>query len=209
MLITGCNHSTTDDETTTNTECDNAVNATEYETTSDSGEDETTSALLEGMAYQFEDGAYVSIEELLAPMKNLNNICQGLSDSAAFSTVYPDDVINKLIEYNGFDSPSTYADFLYTTYIQMYGDSFSLRNEYISCSILDDEQLSDLTAFYHEYFFTAIEPDYAFIVESEFCVTYTDEEGNEQGDYSSDYYIAYSLDGNIYLDYFYVDSLDL
>ena len=207
-LLTGCSNSAPADDATGNTN-DTEVNATEYESTSDTNESESTSELLDGMAYQFEDGAYVTIDELLCPMNTLNNICQGVCDSTAFSKVYPDDVLMKLIEYNAFDSAETYADFLLTTYTQMYGSDFSLSNEYISCSLLTDEQLSDMTAFYEEYFFTEINADYAFIVESKFCVTYTDEDGNEQGDYSSDYYIAYSLNGCIFLDYFYVDSLDL
>ena len=78
-----------------------------------------------------------------------------------------------------------------------------------SVAITDHGVMFGVIDFYKEFFFTDIEPEFAFIVESEFCVTYNDEEGNEQRDCSSDYYIAYRIHDIIYLDYFYVDSLDL
>lgn len=203
ILVTGCGCSSTpDDKTSTDNTNDTEVNATEYETTSDNTEEESTSIMLD-------DGTCLSIDALLSPMNSLNAICQGDSGSDSFDKVYPEAVISKLIEYNNFESTEIYADFLNTAYVQMYGDSFSIANEYISCLALDEQQLEDMREFYNEYFFTDIEPVYAFIVESEFCVTYTDEEGNELEDCSSDYFIAYCLDDVIYLDYFYVDTLDL
>ena len=213
MISAGCSNSkqpaNTTDATAPSTGTE--VNATELTSTAsdDNNENETTSSLPEGMAYQLEDGSFISIESLLAPMNTLNSICAGLSDSPCFTNVYPDGVCEKLIEYNQFDSVADYADFLYTTYVQMYGSEYTLSNEYISCNPLDEEQLDDMIDFYNKFFFTDIEPEYAFIVNSEFCVTYKDDEGNEQQDCSSDYYIAYLYNNTIYLDYFYVDSLDL
>lgn len=210
LLLSGCDNTSTPDSTTASiVQTDTEVNATESETTSADKENETTAALPDDMAYQLEDESFISIDELLAPMNKLNSICQGVSSTLGFTDIYPKEVLDKLIEYNHFTSMTEYADFLYTTYVQMYGDIYSLSNEYISCTPLDDNQLKDMIDFYKEFFFTDIKPEFAFIVESEFCVTYNDEEGNEQRDCSSDYYIAYRIHDVIYLDYFYVDSLDL
>lgn len=204
-----CDNSTATDTSIDDSQNNTVVNATES-VTNDGGVEQTTNSLLpEGIAYQFEDGTYITIESLLSPMLALNAICQGTSSSLQFDKIYPTDVLTKLVEYNHFKSSNDYADFLFTAYVQLYGDTFSLTNKFLSCTPLDYDELKDMTEFYNEYFFVDIIPDFAFIVESEFNITYTDEEGNEQNDSSSDYYIAYCLNGVIYLDYFYVDSLDL
>ncbi|MBQ2745628.1 MAG: hypothetical protein IJF37_08485 [Lachnospiraceae bacterium] len=209
FIVTGCscsNEPDIDDNTiaqsSTSTSDITEANGTETET-------ETSTLLPEGMAYQLEDGSYIEIDQLLAPMNSLNSICQGLSNSDSWLSVYPVGVTEKLAEYNEFESIEEYADFLHTAYVQMYGENYTLSNEYKSCSLLDEEQLSDMSEFYSDHFYVDILPEYAFIVESQFCVTYTDEEGEEQQDCTSDYYIAYYLDGSMYLDYFYVDSIDL
>lgn len=206
FIVTGCSCSNEPNITDNTTESPtNTGDITEANGT----ETETSTLLPDGMAYQFEDGSYMEIDQLLAPMDTLNSICEGLSNFDSLSSVYPEGVAAKLAEYNDFESAEVYADFLYTTYVQMYGENFSISNEYKSCSPLDKKSLADLNEFYAEHFYVDILPEYAFIVESQFCVTYTDEAGEEQQDCASDYYIAYYFDGSIYLDYFYVDTLDL
>ena len=91
----------------------------------------------------------------------------------------------------------------------MYGNDFSIKNEFKSCTLVSDEYINDMTDFYKEYFFTEITPDYAFIVESTFVVSYKDEKGNAKEDSSSDFYIAYYMNNTFYIDYFFVDTLDL
>ena len=206
MLLTACNYNSqnnSNERTDINTE----VGATVATTTSDINE--TTSNLPEGLAYQFENGTFISIDSLISPMNKLNQICQGISSSVNFSDIYPYDIAIKLAEFNGVTDVSAYADFMYQRYIQMYGEDFSMHNEYISCTPLSDDELLDMSKFYDEYFFTNITAEYGFIVESTFKVTYKDEAGNVKEDSSIDYYIAYSLNGIIYIDYFYVDTLDL
>lgn len=207
FIMTFCSCSNEQDISENNT-TESSTKNSEY-TETNGNETETSTLLPDGMAYRFEDGTCIEIDKLLAPMNALNSICAGLSSYNNFSSVYPDAVIAKLAEYNYFESPEIYADFLYTTYLQMYGENFSLSNEYISCSVMDDDSIVDMSEFYSEYFFVDIVPEYAFIVESEFCVTYVDEAGDEQQEQTPDYYIAYYFDGSMYLDYFYVDTLDL
>ncbi len=207
IITTGCScfEGQTPSSTTTTEYSSNEDDVTE----ANGNETETSTLLPEGMAYLFDDGSYMEIEKLLAPMNTLNAICSGLSDYTDLTLVYPEEITIKLAEYNSFESPEVYADFLNTAYVQMYGESFTLSNDYKSCSLLDEDTLANMSEFYKEYFFVDISPEYAFIVESEFCVTYKDEAGDKQLDCISDYYIAYNFNGYIYLDYFFVDTLDL
>ncbi len=211
MLLTACSYNnelqnnTTDSDASTGT--DTEVGATEITTTGQN--EETTPVLPEGMAYRFEDGTFISIDNLMTPMNKLNMICQGISGNLSFSGIYPDDVVKKLAEFNNTNSIVEYAEFMFQSYKQMYGNGFSIKNEYKSCSRVSDEDISDMIDFYREYFFTEINPDYAFIVESTFVVSYKDEEGNANEDSSSDFYIAYYMNNTFYIDYFFVDTLDL
>ena len=193
--------------TVTSTNANTEVLATEITTTNQI--EETTAALPDGMAYQLEDGSYISIDSLISPMNKLNMICQGVSGTVSFSGIYPDDVAIKLAEFNRTKDPAQYADFLHQSYIQIYGSDFSVRNEYVACTPLSKEEIEDMKVFYKDYFFTEISPEYAFIVESTFKVVYKDEEGNETEDSSSDFYIAYCINDIFYVDYFFADTLDL
>lgn len=207
ILLTACNSNNEFEGNTTGNVPNTEVGATEITTTGQN--QETTPVLPEGMAYRFEDGTFISIDSLMTPMNKLNMICQGISGSLSFSGIYPDDVVKKLAEFNNTNSPVEYAEFMFQSYKQMYGNDFSIKNEYKSCSRVSDEDISDMIDFYREYFFTEINPDYAFIVESTFVVSYKDEEGNANEDSSSDFYIAYYMNNTFYIDYFFVDTLDL
>jgi len=211
-FIAGCsaqnngeNNNTTGSSTDKNS--DTEVLATEITTTNPN--EETTATLPDGMAYQLEDGSFISIDELITPMNKLNMICQGISETASFSGIYPDDIANKLAKFNKAENPEQYADFLHHSYMQIYGTDFSVKNEYLSCTPLSYEEIEDMKEFYNNYFSTEISPEYAFIVESTFTVTYKDEEGNEAKDSSSDFYIAYCINDIFYIDYFFADTLDL
>ena len=102
-----------------------------------------------------------------------------------------------------------YASKLNSLYVQIYSNDFAMSNEYVACSILSESQLEDFIQFYADNVGADIVPEYAFIVESEYTITYTDEAGEEQSDCDTDYYIAYFYDGMMYLDYYYIDTLDL
>lgn len=208
LLLTACSYNNTN-ENTENRTTNIGTEAGATEITSPYDNEETTSTLPEGMAYQLEDGTYISIDSLISPMNKLNNICQGLSDSLDFSGIYPPDVANKLAEYNNSKDTTAYAEYMFKTYVEMYGEDFSMQNEYISCSPLTDNELDNMAEFYAEYFLTNMTPKYGFIVKSAFKVTYKDEAGNAQEDTATDYYIAYSFNDVIYIDYFYVDTIDL
>ncbi len=209
LFLTACSNCTQDNTPQTPIETDNSAQAGATEVTTTTDTEETTTVLPEGMAHQFDDGEYISIDSLISPMNKLNNICQGIYSTITFEGIYPQDVISKLVEFNGVKNETEYADFMYQRYIQMYGENFSLLNEYISCNLLSEDELEDMITFYDEYFSTNILPEYAFVVKSNFKVSYTDKKGNVLEDSSSDYYIAYSINGVIYIDYFYVDTLDL
>lgn len=198
------------------TGCDNTqgepANATAEETSSKSPATtnplETTSPLPEGVAYIMEDGTSIFIDDLLSPIQLYNNICTtGNADN--FNSVYPQEVIDYILQAYGAESTDSYALQIYDLYHKTYNDNFSMTNEYKSCQLLTQSQLEDFSSFYFEHIGTELTPDYGFIVESEYSITYIDENGEEQSDSETDYYIAYSLNRIIYLDYYYIDTLDL
>lgn len=187
------------------------TNATEIASTTsqetESNTEETTS-LPEGVAYIMEDGTSILIEELLTPMHIYNTICStGLSDG--FDSVYPQTVIDFILNDSDIETIDDYAEQLYTLGSEIYYENFLMSNEYISCKPLSPEQLEDFKEFYLENMETEILPEYGFIVESEYIITYTDEAGEEQSDSATDYFIAYCFNGKMYLDYFYINTLDL
>lgn len=201
FYITGCDNTPKEPANATAQET-----ATETASTSDSSE--TTSIFPEGVAYVMEDGTSVFIDDLLLPVLLYNDICTtGKSDN--FYSVYPQPVIDFILLTNATEDIHSYASKLYDLYHEVYGSSFSMKNEFLSCQPLTQSQLEDFSAFYFENIGFELVPDYGFLVESSYIITYTDENGEEQSDSETDYYIAYSLKGQMYLDYYYVDILDL
>ena len=181
-------------------------NTTQDETTSEYTEE--TTELPEGVAYIMEDGSSVLIDSLLKPVQTYNRICL-TADADSFTSVFPDEVIAFNLEAYDVETIADYASKLNSLYVQIYSNDFAMSNEYVACSILSESQLEDFIQFYADNVGADIVPEYAFIVESEYTITYTDEAGEEQSDCDTDYYIAYFYDGMMYLDYYYIDTLDL
>lgn len=190
---------------------DSPANATEY--TSDSEEtstadDEETTLLPEGTAYILDDGTPIYTEDLMAPVNIYNTICT-TANPEGFSSVFPECIINTISEAAECGDIDEYASYLYELYCQVYNDNFSMSNDYVSCELLNKSDIESFSKFYSEHFGEEIIPEYAFIVESTYQITYDDEEGNEQSDSDTDFFIAYFYNGCMYLDYFYIDTLDL
>lgn len=169
--------------------------------------DKTTS-IDSAIAYTFDDGTTISKDELLAPVKHYDNICS-TGNSEFFNMVYPDEVLDFCVKSAKKETSSDYAAMLYDLYMQIYGEDFTMCNEFLQCEPLSDDELADFSDFYNRNVKVDITPDYGFIVTSNFSITYRDENGSETTDSDIDFYITYYYDGQMYLDYLYIDTLDL
>lgn len=197
----GCSHSNPDSPA-------NATeNTSDTEETSSEIIEETTS-LPEGTAYIMDDGTEIYTEDLMAPISMYNIICT-TGNSEGFSSVYPECVINCIIDATECNNISEYASYLYELYCKVYNENFSMSNDFVSCELLSESELGAFSSFYLKNFNEEIIPEYGFIVESTYEIIYEDEEGNEQSDSDTDFFIAYFYNGSMYLDYFYIDTMDL
>lgn len=169
---------------------------------------DTTTSTDSPVAYTFDDGTFISKEQLLSPVKHYDNICS-TGNSETFKMVYPDEVLEFCIKSANKETSSDYAAMLYNLYKQIYGDSFTMSNEFLQCEPLNDDELIDFSEFYSKNVGVSIIPDYAFLVTSNFTITYKDEDDQETTDSDIDFFITYFYDGQMYLDYFYIDTLDL
>ena len=160
------------------------------------------------IAYTFDDGTVISKEQLLAPVKHYDDICS-TGNSESYNNVYPDEVLTFCIKSANKEASSDYATMLYELYTQFYGENFTMNNEFLQCEPLTDEQLIDFSEFYSENVGVDIIPEYAFLVTSNFTITYKDEDSQETTDSDIDFFITYLYDGKMYLDYLYIDTLDL
>lgn len=180
-----------------------ATNHTSSSTTSDN-----TTSVDSTIAYTFDNGTTISKDELLFPVKYYDNICS-TGNSEFFNMVYPDEVLDFCVKSAKKETSSDYAIMLYDLYKQIYGEDFTMSNEFLQCEPLSDDELADFSEFYNSNVGVTITPDYGFIVTSNFSITYKDEDGSETTDSDIDFYIAYYYDGQMYLDYLYIDTLDL
>ncbi len=176
--------------------------------TSSSTMSDKTTSIDSTIAYTFDDGTTISKDELLAPVKHYDNICS-TGNSEFFNLVYPDEVLDFCVKSAKKETSSDYAAMLYDLYMQIYGEGFTMSNEFLQCEPLSDDELADFSDFYNSNVKVDITPDYGFIVTSNFSITYRDENGSETTDSDIDFYITYYYDGQMYLDYLYIDTLDL
>lgn len=160
------------------------------------------------IAYTFEDGTTITKEELLSPVRLYDTICS-TGNSQYFNKVYPVEVLDFLVKSSNQETSSDYATMLFDLYKQIYGDNFTLTNEFIQCEPLTEKELENFSEFYSQNLNLDITPEYAFIVTSDFTITYTDEDNSSATDNDLDYYICYFFNNNMYLDYLYIDTLDL
>lgn len=190
---------------------DSPANATEFTSVPEETStviDEETTFLPEGTAYIMEDDTPIYIDDLMAPVNIYNTICT-TGNPEGFSSVFPGCIINTIPEAAQCDDIAEYTSYLYELYRQAYNDEVSMSNDFVSCQLLNQSELESFSKFYSENFGEEIMPEYAFIVESTYEIIYNDEEGNEQSDSDTDFFIAYLYNGCMYLDYFYIDTMDL
>lgn len=163
---------------------------------------------LNDIVYTFDDGTSITVENLLTPTTLYNNICMtGQSENISF--VYPESVLDFVIKSYSSTDVDSYVEQLYTLYSNIYNKEFTMENSFVSCQLLNDEQINDFIDFYANSIGASVLPEYAFIVESVYTISYKDKDGDEYSDSATDYYIAYFIDGQSYLDYYYIDTLDL
>ena len=175
----------------------NATNSTSTEIETDTN-----------IAYTFDDGTIITKDELLAPIRTYDNICS-TGDASDFLKVYPAEVLDFCLEASGQESYEEYAEMLLYLYTQNYGTNFQLTNTFVDCQPLTEHELEKFCQFYEENMNLSLEPSYAFIITSEFNISFFDEDNSPMNDSDLDYYIAYFFNNNMYLDYFYIDTLDL
>lgn len=181
---------------------DKEINATNSPSTEIETETDTN------IAYTFDDGTILTKDELLAPVRTYDNIC-ATGDASNFLKVYPAEVLDFCLEASGQETLEDYAQMLFKLYTQIYGENFQLTNTFVDCQPLTDHELEKFCQFYQENMNLSMEPNYAFIITSEFNISYFDEDDSPMNDSDLDYYIAYFFNNNMYLDYFYIDTLDL
>ena len=175
----------------------NATNSTSTEIETDTN-----------IAYTFDDGTIITKDELLAPIRTYDNICS-TGDASEFLNVYPAEVLDFCLEASGQETYEEYAEMLLYLYTQNYGTNFQLTNTFVDCQTLTEHELEKFCQFYEENMNLSFEPSYAFIITSEFNISFFDEDNSPMNDSDLDYYIAYFFNNNMYLDCFYIDTLDL
>ena len=181
---------------------DHEINATDSPSTEVETETDTN------IAYTFDDGTTLTKDELLSPVRTYDNICS-TGDASNFLKVYPAEVLDFCLEASSQETYEDYAQMLYNLYTQIYGENFQLTNTFVDCQPLTDHELEKFCQFYEKNMNLSIEPSYAFIITSEFNISYFDDDDSPMNDSDLDYYIAYFFNNNMYLDYFYIDTLDL
>lgn len=198
MLLSciGCKNSNNTEANATNTPTTLATDTNQESTSSDP------------IAYYFENGTSITKEKLLAPINLYNKICT-TGNSTDFTKVYPQKVLDFFIKSANQESVSDYATMLFNLYTQIYGDNFSMTNNFIDCEPLNNDKLDDFITFYADNLDFSIVPEYAFIITSEFNISYVNDAGTPTTDSDTDYFIVYYYDNNMYLDYLYIDTLDL
>ena len=198
MLLSciGCKNSNNTEANATNTPTTLATDTNQESTSSDP------------IAYYFENGTSITKEKLLAPINLYNKICT-TGNSTDFTKVYPQKVLDFFIKSANQESVSDYATMLFNLYTQIYGDNFSMTNNFIGCEPLNNDKLDDFITFYADNLDFSIVPEYAFIITSEFNISYVNENGTPTTDSDTDYFIVYYHNNNMYLDYLYIDTLDL
>ena len=149
------------------------------------------------IAYTFDDGSTITKQELLVPITLYNNICAS-GDATAFSKVYPPKVLDFFLVSSNQETSVEYAEMLYSLYTQVYGEEFNMTNTFIDCKLLTPNELNDFCQFHEENIDISIMPDYAFIVTSEYNISYLDKNGLSTTDSELDYYIAYFYENNMY-----------
>ena len=200
-IFSGC---TNDKEQPANATVDTPPYSTEPSTSFE----QETSSLPEGVACILDDGSYLYISDLMFPVETYNYICS-TGDASDFNLVFPESVLMEMLKTHEIEDYSGYAAYLNELYKSVYNDNYTMKNEFVSCELLDESALEDFSEYYLENFNEQILPEYGCIIESNYSITYTNEEGEEQSDFDTDYFIAYLYNNTVYLDYFFIDTIDL
>ena len=173
--------------------------------TDETGEDPTTKVPVNEKTYSVNGVIYTS-DDILRPC-NYNNNAYIYNNSSYISYVYPEEVIDFLLEFNNFKTNEEYVSYLHDKYRQLFGEYFVVNNTLVNTSEFDEKELFNMNQYFKSEFNISSQIEYAILVESTCSIDYMDESLSKtmQTDSETEYFISYLLGGNWYIDYMYTD----
>jgi hypothetical protein len=145
-------------------------------------------------------------EDLMFPCSNYNFAIM-MNNSVYLSNSYPKIVCEYLLNETSYSTLDEYTKKIYDTYIQLFNKNFVINNELINTTVLTRDELSDMRAYYYQYYNIDINIEYAVLMESICSITYSNDDSSESllTDKETEYFISYYYDGKWYMDYVYTD----